>query len=48
MTYKQMKEKLFDAVQLLMEIYKDVAARAEPLTLAWDSSELKKIRRITC
>lgn len=46
MTYQDLKEKLFDAVQLLMEIYQDLAARAEPLTLTCNS-ELKKIPRIT-
>ena len=46
MNYKELKQKLFDAAQLLMEIYQDIAARAEPLALVWDS-EPKKIPRIT-
>lgn len=46
MNYKDLKQKLFDATQLLMEIYQDIAARAEPLALVWDS-EVKKIPWIT-
>lgn len=48
MTFKEQKEKLFTAVQILMELYKDVADRAEPFTLAWDSELKKRIKvRIT-
>ena len=42
MTYKELKQNLFDAVQILMKIYQDLAQRAEPLTLTVNS-ELKKI-----
>lgn len=41
MTYKEQKETLFTAIQLLMELYQDIAERAEPLTLTCNS-ELKK------
>lgn len=34
MNYKDLKQKLFDAVQILMELYQDIAERAEPFTLA--------------
>ena len=43
MTFKEQKEKLFAAVQLLMEVYQDLAARAEPFTLSRNNSEVKKI-----
>ena len=46
MTFKEQKETLFTAIQFLMELYKDLAARAEPPVLTWDS-KLKKIPRIT-
>lgn len=42
MTYKELKQNLFDAVQILMKIYQDLAQRAEPFTLTVNS-ELKKI-----
>lgn len=42
MTYKELKQKLFDAAQILMELYQDIAARAEPFSLQ-ANSELKKI-----
>ena len=41
MTYKELKQKLFDATQILMELYQDIAARAEPFSLH-TNSELKK------
>lgn len=42
MTYKELKQNLFDAVQILMKIYQDLAQRAEPFMLTVNS-ELKKI-----
>ncbi|MBQ4053076.1 MAG: hypothetical protein IJD33_01920 [Clostridia bacterium] len=42
MTYREQKETLFQAIQLLMKLYQDVAPRAEPFTLA-RGSELKKM-----
>ena len=46
MNYKEQQQKLFTAVQLLMELYQELSARAEPLSLV-RNSELKKIPRIT-
>ena len=46
MTYKELKQKLFDATQILMELYQDIAARAEPFTLTCNS-EVKKSLPIT-
>ena len=46
MTYKEQQQKLFTAVQLLMELYQELSLRAEPLSFA-RNSELKKIPRIT-
>lgn len=42
MTFKEQKEKLFEAIQALMALYQDVAGRAEPFLLM-RNSELKKI-----
>lgn len=42
MTFKEQKEKLFEAVQILMELYQDLADRAEPFTLT-RGSEVKKM-----
>lgn len=46
MTFKEQKEKLFTAVQILMELYKDLAERAEPFKLTCNS-ELKKMTSTT-
>ena len=46
MTFKELKQKLFDATQILMELYQDIAARAEPFTL-YINSEVKKSLPIT-
>lgn len=47
MNYKEQQEKLFTAIQLLMELYQELSLRAEPLSFARNNSELKKIPRIT-
>ena len=46
MNYKDLKQKLFDAVQILMELYQDIAQRAEPFTLACNI-EAKKMPSTT-
>lgn len=45
MTYKEQKQKLFSAIQILTELFKDVAERAEPFAM-YTNSELKKMTKI--
>lgn len=46
MNYKELKQKLFEATQILMELYQDIAARAEPFTVVYNS-EVKKMFQTT-
>ena len=42
MNYKEQKETLSNAIQILMELYQDISIRAEPFTM-FTNSELKKM-----
>ena len=46
MTFQEQKATLFDAIQLLMRLYQDLVARAEPLSITCNS-ELKKTQNVT-
>lgn len=48
MTFKEQQETLFTAVQLLMKLYQDLSARAEPFAFAQNIEAKKMTVRGAC